>query len=212
MRLAVIVNRSAVVAQTGLTLTGHSLGGGLASAGSMVTGAKAHTFNASGLRRETLLARDAAGELLTPRQEIFAGSLFRFDNLAPTLVDAYYLDWDILSFLQDNVFWQVPIIEAMAPDLLATFDPTINTLMVPAIGLRIEMDGPLDMEIAATTPLLPAFLVAPSPLTAPALAAFALMGLSHTTDYYQYGLMVNANEWHNVTWDVYGVKLIGDHR
>ena len=213
MRLARLAWANSIISTAGLILTGHSLGGGLASSGSVVTGVKAHTFNASGLRRETLLARDAAGELLSPRQEIYAGSLNRFDNLASTLVDAYYLDWDLLSFLQDNVGWQIPYIEAVAPNVLATLNPAFETMLVPAIGNRIEMDGPLDLEIALLPALPATWLVSPVPVMGPVLAAFSLMGLAHMTEYYHYGLMVDADELHNVNWDIYGVDLIiGDHR
>lgn len=37
-----------------MDITGHSLGGGLASAGSVVTGAKGYTFNAAGLHKNTV--------------------------------------------------------------------------------------------------------------------------------------------------------------
>ena len=75
-----------------MIITGHSLGGGLASAGSVATGIHAYTFNAAGLRRETVQELDG----------IFAGSLNNYDNNAAALVTAYYLDWDILSYAQDH--------------------------------------------------------------------------------------------------------------
>ena len=77
-----------------------------------------------------------------------------------------------------------------------------------ALGTRWEMDGPLDFEIAAY-----GAVVVPSPVPPFGVpAALPLMGLAHMISYYQYGLMVIADEWHNVTWDIYGVNLlIGDH-
>lgn len=51
------------VAASGLagrvSFTGHSLGGGLASAASVATGAPSHTFNAAGLHENTIAAADA---------------------------------------------------------------------------------------------------------------------------------------------------------
>ena len=42
------------VGSSGLVFTGHSLGGGLASASSLKTGRRGYTFNASGLHRNTI--------------------------------------------------------------------------------------------------------------------------------------------------------------
>jgi hypothetical protein len=74
-----------VKAHTGgkLVLTGHSLGGGLASAASLVTDTKAVTFNASGLHRNTL-NRYGANSLKEYR-----------------LIKAYYVEGCILSASQD---------------------------------------------------------------------------------------------------------------
>lgn len=60
---------------------GHSLGGGLASAASAVSGAPAHTYNAAGLHPNTVAGYDIAA--------------------AP--VQAYYVEGDALSAMQDNV-------------------------------------------------------------------------------------------------------------
>jgi len=79
-------------------------------------------------------------------------------------------------------------------------------LLPQAIGRRFEMDGPLDFEIAVCGPILTPIPLAPIPV------AFVLMGYCHKNDYLQYGLLVLADEWDNVSWDVYGVDLIGDHR
>ena len=92
-----------------LSTTGHSLGGGLASAAAYAGDIHAYTFNAAGLRRETLCEAD-----ITPCQDIVDGSgaLARFDaNSTP--IDAYFVFYpmintpgnvaapDILTWVQD---------------------------------------------------------------------------------------------------------------
>jgi hypothetical protein len=67
---------------------GHSLGGGLASAAAAKYGSPATTFNAAGLHDKTLLR---TGIVPNP------------DN-----IDAYYVEGDILSTLQDNSFGMAP--------------------------------------------------------------------------------------------------------
>jgi hypothetical protein len=102
---------------TNVTAAGHSLGGGLASAASVVTGIHAYTFNAAGLHIETLYDEGV---------EIYAGSVTRYNN-ASTLIDAHYVDWDVLSFVQDESIVFLP----------------------SALGSRHEMDGPYDLELSA---------------------------------------------------------------
>ncbi len=73
--------------QGGFETTGHSLGGGLAAAGSAVTGAPGTTFNAAGLHRNT-----------TARWGLDPGERER--NAAN--VDAYYNSDDPLNMAQNN--------------------------------------------------------------------------------------------------------------
>jgi uncharacterized Zn-binding protein involved in type VI secretion len=61
-----------------VSFTGHSLGGGLASAAAVSTGQPATTFNAAGLSKSTVA------------------------DPKPAAVDAYYVDGDVLSGAQDN--------------------------------------------------------------------------------------------------------------
>jgi len=153
--------------------TGHSLGGGLASAVSVVSGFRADTFNAAGLLESTLL--DANG------MEIYAGSVQRY-GAASGLIDAYYLDYDILSFVQDY------------------------TPLQDAIGHRFEMDGPLDLEVTLLSIALAAELasgVGWAAVLANGGQVMYYMGLAHTTQYYLYGLMVNET----TGWDIYGYDL-----
>ena len=63
------------------SLTGHSLGGELAAAGSIATGAKATTFNAAGLSYTSMrLARESAvhNGFFRPRRKSTGGELFLF--------------------------------------------------------------------------------------------------------------------------------------
>ncbi|WCN10209.1 SpvB/TcaC N-terminal domain-containing protein [Marinomonas mediterranea] len=66
------------------SLTGHSLGGGLASAASVVHGIKATTFNAAGVTEDTI--------------KNYGGNIHE----ASQLVKAYYVEGEILSSLQDT--------------------------------------------------------------------------------------------------------------
>lgn len=68
-------------------LTGHSLGGGLASAGACITGLETVTFEAAGIRSETLHGQGDITALLSNGQ---------------TVTTAYYIDGEILSALQDG--------------------------------------------------------------------------------------------------------------
>lgn len=116
-----IFSTGTLAASGNLIATGHSLGGGLASAASVAGGIPAHTFNAAGLHASTL------------NEQLYSGSTARYDieadeNTAGIYIKAYYVDWDILSLVQDHY--------AVGP-----IDPP------SAIGQRIEMDGPYDTEL-----------------------------------------------------------------
>lgn len=80
---ALVIGERLRTAGEDVTLTGHSLGGGLASAAAVASGLEADTFNAAGLSDDTLEAARANGGA-TPH------------------VDAYYLDGDPLSRVQDG--------------------------------------------------------------------------------------------------------------
>lgn len=69
-----------------LLITGHSLGGGLASAASVVADSQGITFNSAGLRRSTV-------------ESAFPDAAERYDNAA-AFITAYQNDFDILTNLQ----------------------------------------------------------------------------------------------------------------
>jgi hypothetical protein len=121
-----LVNNSAIPAGH-LVVTGQSLGGGLASAASVAGAIPGDTFNAAGLHRATLYARDPNGEPIPNGMgdfiPIYAGSLAQYDNAA-LWITARYIDFDILTNVQ------------------------VSTPIPDAIGESVELDGPYDLEMA----------------------------------------------------------------
>lgn len=178
-----------LLAARGWEITGHSLGGGLASAASVVAGIHADTFNAAGLVRSTLM--DGQGN------ELYPGALANYDAAHLGLIDAYYIDWDILSLIQD--YWSIGIIGG------PTYDP-----MVSAIGNRVLMDGPQDSAILFN--MTPLFAIDVDPATdspwdvlVSTLGGNLLVMVEAHSDY-QYGLMVTEDFWGTITWDILGYE------
>ena len=157
-------------------LTGHSLGGGLASAAAVVSGFHADTFNAAGLTRSALQFNEHGEEIAGDPRE-----LARYENAATGLIDAYFLDYDLLSFVQDS------------------------TPLQNAIGKRIKMDGPLDLKVGFYGVGLSVQLASGAgwAIASASLGVLSyLMGLCHVTHYYHYGLMVDEA----TGWDIYGYE------
>jgi hypothetical protein len=103
-----------------LTTNGHSLGGGLASAASVVTGAPGITFNAAGLHTNTL--RQFIGDPLA-----LETALQRY-NQANGLITALHVDFDFLTTLQ-------------------VFGSLAGLPM--ALGTPVALDGPYDLQTGA---------------------------------------------------------------
>ena len=165
--------------------TGHSLGGGLASAATCVSAAPGITFNAAGLHLNTLYMRDANDNLvLDPNGnpiEMYPGSIAIFNN--PTaLIDAYYVDYDLLSAIQDN------------------------TPLPNAIGNRIPMDSQhdLDMALAAASIFFAFYSGSPWSSLAGAVSGFATMAECHRTPQIFYGLLVQEDAWGYIIKDTWG--------
>ena len=104
-----------------VVFTGHSLGGGLATLQSAITGLPAYTFNAAGVSDATFARADA--------QHV---------QQLPQLVSAYYVGHEILSTAQDNSAFVVPLVDA---GLLSTGLPLVlPILQAPsAEGTRTEL-------------------------------------------------------------------------
>ncbi|MEI7698984.1 MAG: hypothetical protein WCK86_04250, partial [Planctomycetia bacterium] len=101
-----------------LRITGHSLGGGLASAASIAAnefGIPANTFNAAGLHRSTLTMRDRWGNFVhgvPAYKEAFRQ--FDKERMGEGLVTAFSMQYDPLTLFQRNMpevryFGQVPV-------------------------------------------------------------------------------------------------------
>lgn len=162
----------AVPGRATLTTTGHSLGGGLASAASVVTGAPGVTFNAAGLHENSLqlyFENDPA-EL--------AVALARYQK-PNELVTAFWVDRDFLSTFQDR------------------FRLFVN----PALGEHQKLDGPYDFaaltiqaidavfDSAALAPVVGTLVKLGVDLAAKAGTGY-LMVRAHSMDAVLYGMLV----------------------
>ncbi|PSQ16495.1 hypothetical protein BRD00_10920 [Halobacteriales archaeon QS_8_69_26] len=116
-----------------VTFTGHSLGGGLASAASMATGREAVTFNAAGPAPEQMLELDTTDLLTADPEED---------------VTAYVVRGDVVNWAQDLVGGQV----ADHP-LGHVTGGTWKVLSSPAQGTRKELPQPSDMIENSWNPL-----------------------------------------------------------
>jgi hypothetical protein len=141
-----------------LVVTGHSLGGGLASAAALAGGFPADTFNAAWLHENTrsLIGPDANGGAIR----------------------AYYVDYDILTFLQARVGdWRDDGIIRIAP-----------------VGSLQPLDSPYDVDIAVASAAIATLFVGGS-FAGPAAAAGAgrvvdIMVTCHNLNVVLYGLLV----------------------
>ncbi|MDR0522575.1 MAG: hypothetical protein LBH00_12095, partial [Planctomycetaceae bacterium] len=110
-------------------ITGHSLGGGLASAASITSGFHAYTFNAAGLHPNTV---------------------FNNNNLAiaNTLIISYKVDWDILSWGQflagwvDYAFGVLPSAVGSNVELDSEYDLAIDLGLTSVIAGCIYQNYP----------------------------------------------------------------------
>jgi hypothetical protein len=87
--------------------TGHSLGGGLASAASIAANKSAmpaNTFNAAGLHLNTVTYRDNNGYLI-PGVPKYDGAIdqFKIEQGNTGRIKAFYVEFDALTYLQNNL-------------------------------------------------------------------------------------------------------------
>jgi len=195
-----------------LMVTGHSLGGGLASAASIVGNLPAITFNAAGLHPLTLfepLAGARPDNLLNPfaitaemiGDELYPGSYDRYvanyRSNAAGLIDAYYVNHDILSFVQDTI--DLGDSANAFHDGLPNFIPP---MAFDGMGFRRELTGPFtDAQVATEQAILVgAFeLVTSEPLSLPVVigalyfnqSLILNMASSHVMNSALFGLLVD---------------------
>jgi hypothetical protein len=118
-----------------LAITGHSLGGGLASAASLATGTPAVTFNPAGLSDQTL--RDLG---FAPNQERATAS--------DGLIRRYDTQHDILTNLQQNV---LPFLPHAVGSEIRISDSSLNPINAHLMPTVIQ-----GMESGKVTPVKPA--------------------------------------------------------
>jgi pimeloyl-ACP methyl ester carboxylesterase len=172
------------VGQTRLIVTGHSLGGGLASAAALVAGVRADTFNAAGLHEYTLYERDQNDDpLRNPLGgyiELYPGTAARY-AVAGNFIAARYVDHEILNFVQ-------------------------GFIGRTAIGVQREMDGPRDLSLALSVSAFAASVANRNPWGAAAagLRFFGTMVELHSFPSIFYGLLVTEGSLGSIQIDMLG--------
>jgi hypothetical protein len=131
-------------------ITGHSLGGGLAAAASMVSGFDAITFNAAGVNLNTL-NQFYRRDLTTVGQ---------MQNEARGKITSYVVDWDILTAAQDGISWLGWLGCPTLPTSLGTRTTLVSGLSVDIglgtilVGLGVVIPGGEGLSVAGATSIL----------------------------------------------------------
>lgn len=149
MKIADSLARNPKIPQGNLVVTGHSLGGGLASAAAVVAGAAADTFNASWLHPGTLLTsvdngtpfRVGSSYPLLCGYEIYPGALDNLANARDT-IDAYFVDYDILTRVQQAAFVPAAFV-------------SLDLVLIAPVGTKTKLDSPYDVSMVVAG--LPSF-------------------------------------------------------
>lgn len=144
MKIAKDLAKDSNIPKGQLVVTGHSLGGGLASAAAVVAGAPADTFNASWLHPGTLLTSVDNGTPLRVVSiypllcgyEIYPGALANLANARDT-IDAYFVDYDILTRVQQAAF------------------VSLDWVLIAPVGSMTKLDSPYDVSMVVAG--LPSF-------------------------------------------------------
>jgi hypothetical protein len=182
MKIGRAVGRA--VGASRLIVTGHSLGGGLASAAALVAGVRADTFNAAGLHEYTLYERDQNDDPLPNHLggyvELYPGTAARY-LVAENFITARYVDYEILNFVQ-------------------------GFIGRTAIGVQREMDGHNDLELAIYVTGFAAAVVNRNPwhAAAAALSVLDTMVELHSPASILYGLLVTESSLGGIRIDMLG--------
>lgn len=175
-----------IIRQAGLWTTGHSLGGGLASAAAIAGTLKSNTFNAAGVHENTLtLVNSIINDAPINRYpEIFGNFKLR----SKELIHTWHLRWDILTFLQDN-----------------------HSILPQVLGTRHELHSPWNPQLEHDGPrVIPMFrqLLASGinyPESKEYLSrALPGMGNQHSMVWCNYGMLVRHDKDGRIIWDIYG--------
>lgn len=186
--------------------TGHSLGGGLASAAAIAAGFKANTFNAAGLHPGTIYQRKPDGK--SP-YELYPG-IGQRQLRAYEYITAWYMEYDLLSFLQDNLpavpgVGSMPAAIGKRMKMIGPFNPNLSA---DAERLRIYWQEIRDTaeQYSSWRAWLAALAAGRSGAYGVHFSSIALRMLAHhETDYCYYGLMVTRPERDaEPTWDILG--------
>jgi hypothetical protein len=116
--------------------TGHSLGGGLASAASIAANKSAmpaNTFNAAGLHANTVMYRDKNGKLFHGVSQ-YDGALeqYRLEQGNTGRIKAFFVEYDVLTYLQNNLppipfIGQIPQAAGMPIKLTGAMNSTMKS-------------------------------------------------------------------------------------
>ncbi|MBL8817964.1 MAG: hypothetical protein JNL58_18205 [Planctomyces sp.] len=186
MEIGFVLKSIPKLQHSGVWVTGHSLGGGLASAASVAGGLNANTFNAAGLHVNTLTNWNSIiNNYPTKRYPDIIGN---YQNRSKDLIHTWHLKWDILTFLQDNIT-TLPQVLGTRHELAAPWNP------------QLEIDGPI-----AAARLQQMFRDGASAYESISYLTSALpqMGEQHTMSWCLYGLTVRHNNDGKIIWDIYG--------
>ncbi|MFN9285284.1 MAG: hypothetical protein ACK5YX_16400 [Planctomyces sp.] len=138
MRIAESLGAGLLGLKAKVRTTGHSLGGGLASAASVASKTQempANTFNAAGLHVNTITRRDNG--ILQPRVPITEGAFIRYqkERSAVGIVNAFSTQYDPLTLAQRNLE-NVPFIDRIP---VAIGKPIrLNSPFIPKIEMTIS--------------------------------------------------------------------------
>jgi hypothetical protein len=198
-------------------ITGHSLGGGLASAASIAanrSAVPANTFNAAGLHRNTICKRDASGNL-QPNLPAYDGAFAQFtlEQGNTGRIKAFYVNYELLTFLQNNLppiseFGSIPRAAGAPVKLTGHLLPSMQArekfVQATLAQMPVRTKG---MPLLVWTKMMKTWLESTIALNA---GFFLDAGSLHAMRSVLYGLMVERNvvdgRYSGRKFDIFGYK------